>query len=86
MTERASVAAAVLVAGGHVGVAGDADEAPACLDAWGIPRAQRLVFLYECRGMRRHVSCEINCRFLVAFASLGPRGVADARQVVSPVL
>jgi hypothetical protein len=40
-TQR-SVAAAVLAAGGHVGVARDVDEALACLDAWGIPRARRL--------------------------------------------
>jgi hypothetical protein len=39
-----SVAAAVLAAGGHVGVARDAEEALACLDTWGIPRARRLVF------------------------------------------
>jgi hypothetical protein len=38
-----SVAAAMLAASGHVGVARDADEALACLDAWGIPRARRLV-------------------------------------------
>jgi hypothetical protein len=37
-----AVAAAVLAAGGHVGVARNAEEALACLDAWGIPRARRL--------------------------------------------
>jgi hypothetical protein len=37
-----SVAGVVLAAGGHVGVARDAEEALACLDAWGIPRARRL--------------------------------------------
>ena len=35
-----AVATAVLAAGGHFGVARDADEALACLDAWGIPRAR----------------------------------------------
>jgi hypothetical protein len=38
--EQRSVAAAVSAAGGHDGVARDADEALACLDAWGIPRAR----------------------------------------------
>jgi hypothetical protein len=35
-----SVAAAVLAAGGHIG-AHDTDEALACLDASGVPRARR---------------------------------------------
>ena len=39
-----SVMAAVLASGGRVGVVRDADEALACLDAWGISRARRLVF------------------------------------------
>jgi hypothetical protein len=44
---QGSVAAAVLAAGGHVGVARDAEEALACLDGWGIPRA-RLLALGRC--------------------------------------
>jgi hypothetical protein len=38
-----SVAAAVLASGGRVGVVRDADEMLGLLDAWGIPRARRLV-------------------------------------------
>jgi hypothetical protein len=38
-----AVMAAVLAGGARVGVVCDADEALACLGAWGIPRAQRLV-------------------------------------------
>ena len=37
-----AVAAALLAARGHVGVARDAEEALACLDAWGISRARRM--------------------------------------------
>jgi hypothetical protein len=37
-----AVCAAVLAAGGHVAVARDADEALACLDRWGVPRAGRI--------------------------------------------
>jgi hypothetical protein len=37
-----SVAAAVLAAGGRVGVARDADETLACIDTWQIPRARRV--------------------------------------------
>jgi hypothetical protein len=37
------VAIAVLAAGRHVGVARNADEALACLDAWGIPPGRRLM-------------------------------------------
>jgi hypothetical protein len=36
------VAAAVLGAGGHIGVARNADEALACLDEWRIPRNRRV--------------------------------------------
>jgi hypothetical protein len=38
-----SVAAAVLVAGGRVGVARDATEVLACIDQWQIPRARRVI-------------------------------------------
>ena len=38
-----SVMAAVLASGGHVGVVRDAEEMLGLLDAWGIPRARRLV-------------------------------------------
>jgi hypothetical protein len=34
---------AVLAGGGRVGVMRNADEALACLDAWGIPQARRPV-------------------------------------------
>lgn len=37
-----SVGAALLVAGGRVGVARDAAEVLGCLDTWGIPRAGRV--------------------------------------------
>jgi hypothetical protein len=36
-----SVGAALLVAGGRIGVARDAAEVLACLDSWAIPRARR---------------------------------------------
>jgi hypothetical protein len=35
--------AAVLASGGRVGVVSDAEEMLGLLDAWGIPRARRLV-------------------------------------------
>ena len=38
-----SVMAAVLASGGRVGVVRDADEMLGLLDAWGIPRARRVV-------------------------------------------
>ena len=38
-----SVMAAVLASGGRVGVVRNADEMLGLLDAWGIPRARRLV-------------------------------------------
>ena len=38
-----SVMAAVLAGGGRVGVVRDAEEMLGLLDAWGIPRARRLV-------------------------------------------
>jgi hypothetical protein len=38
-----SVMAAVLASGGRVGVVRDAEEMLGLLDAWGIPRARRLV-------------------------------------------
>jgi hypothetical protein len=38
-----SVLAAVLASGGRVGVVRDAEEMLGLLDAWGIPRARRLV-------------------------------------------
>jgi hypothetical protein len=41
-TAQQSVAAAVLAAGGRVGVARDASETLACLDQWEIPRARRV--------------------------------------------
>jgi hypothetical protein len=37
--------AAVLASGGRVGVVRDADEMLGLLDAWGIPRAGRLVLV-----------------------------------------
>ena len=39
--EQQSVAAAVTVAGGRIGVARSADEVLACLDEWQIPRHRR---------------------------------------------
>lgn len=45
-----SVAAAVLAAGGRVGVARDAIETLACIDEWRIPRARRVVL--DDRSMR----------------------------------
>ena len=50
-----SVAAAVLAAGGHVGVARDAEEALACLDAWGIPRARAWWCVRVGRLEARHI-------------------------------
>ena len=47
------VAIAVLAAGRHVGVARNADEALACLDAWGIPPGTATDAVGECRGNRR---------------------------------
>jgi hypothetical protein len=38
-----SVMAAVLASGGRVGVVRDAEEMLGLLDAWGIPRARRMV-------------------------------------------
>jgi hypothetical protein len=38
-----SVVAAVLASGGRVGVVRNADEMLGLLDAWGVPRARRLV-------------------------------------------
>jgi hypothetical protein len=42
-----SVIAAVLASGGRVGVVRDAEEMLGLLDAWGIPRARRLVPVAE---------------------------------------
>jgi hypothetical protein len=47
-----SVMAAVLASGGRVGVVRDAEEMLGLLDAWGIPRARRLVV----RGMQVRIA------------------------------
>jgi hypothetical protein len=51
---RRSIAAAVLAAGGHVGVACDVDEALACLDAWDILSGPGAA--WECRGVSSTLS------------------------------
>jgi hypothetical protein len=51
-----SAAAAMLVAGGHVGVARDAEAALACLDAWGILRTRCLVLRAHSARVWGHVA------------------------------
>ena len=55
-----SVMAAGVASGGRVGVVRDADEMLGLLDAWGIPRAQRLASVkgdqYADDNLRRHAA------------------------------
>lgn len=46
-TEQESVATAILVGGGRVGVARSAEEVLACLDEWDVPRHRRTTLLTQ---------------------------------------